>query len=220
MTFSLCHATARPPEVWAKAAATWHERCDSPDQVEYVLVAKQGLSSFPRLPDFGQSVMISVPESKGGISQWNLAAELSVNEVLIQMADDFLPPDHWDTELAKVLPGVKGPFVVDVDNQDASYPLIPHAIMTRPYYAKFGYIGHPDYYHLMADVEFSQLARKSGVVIDARHLKFEHLTPDRGAEWDEVYKAFRGNSDFYKREQEVFTKRRSAGFPKYSVLEG
>jgi hypothetical protein len=219
--FSLCHATARLPG-WKEAAAQWLQKADFPSQLEYVLVTEKldlGLEDlFLKVEPYNR-YYTDCPGSRGGTDQWNKAAWVSRGKVLVKVADDFFPCDHWDTELLKVIPNLDEPWVVDVDNQDNAYPLIAHAILTRAYYDKFGYLEHPDYSHQMADTEFSDVARASGRVIDARHLKFQHLTPDAGVPMDDVYARFRGNAEALNRAREIYERRKAAGYPKESVME-
>lgn len=227
--FSLCHATARLPMGWNRAASEWLAKADFPTAIEHVLVTEKLAGYLVDLflrdnsERFGARYCAryytDCPGSRGGTDQWNKAAEVSRGKVLIKVADDFFPCEHWDTELLKVIPNLDEPWVVDVDNQDNAYPLLAHAIVTRAYYDQFGYLEHPDYSHQMADNEFSDVARASGRVIDARHLKFKHLTPDDGVPMDEVYGRFRGNAEALKRAQEIYERRKAAGFPKESVME-
>lgn len=56
----------------------------------------------------------------------------------------------------------KGEYVLDVDNQDGSYPLLPFSILTTTYYKKLGYLFNPEYFGNMADVEFTEVARRDG----------------------------------------------------------
>ena len=215
--FSLCHATARLPLGWLKSAQAWLEACDCPDEVEHILVANDNsaykLIRGPEYPVFRRSDLSVVTNSRGGVDQWNRAAQLSQGAVILQIADDLFPCPHWDSLLLKAFPSVKDPWVLDVDNSDNSAPLIPHAIMTRPYYERFGYIAHPQYRHLMADVEFTDVARASGCVVDARHLKFRHLNPEAGTvAWDEVYRRHR-NPEALEVDRRTFEARKRVGFP-------
>jgi hypothetical protein len=47
--------------------------------------------------------------------------------------------------------------------------------LTRKRYEKLGYVFYPEYESLFSDTEFGEHAKLDGVVIDARHLLFEHV---------------------------------------------
>ena len=158
---------------------------------------------------------------------WNFAAAEAKGEVMITVADDYFPPEHWDTELAKVVSGpididapisqtyplVKREFVLDVDNQDNSHPLLPFTFISRAYYQRLGYLFWPEYMGIGADVDFTEVARRDGVVVDARHLKFEHRHWGRGLrEFDQV-DAHQQSAEADDVHHAVLARRRAEGFP-------
>jgi len=220
IVFSLCHATARIPG-WEKAAIQWFVKANHPERVEYILATDEPLTTPVPIGffdgHFKTTTMRSSP--RGAVAPQNRAAAISQGKVIVIIADDFFPCPGWDTELLKAIPDLDAPSVLDVDNQDGAYPLIAHPIMTRAYYERFGYVIHPDYPHTMGDVEFTEVARQSGCVIDARHLTFLHLNPDTGtAQWDDVYHRNR-SKEMLDQGRAIFKRREAARFPKESVLE-
>jgi len=203
-TFSLCHTTARLPRGWIRAYEDWMKKADRPFDIEYILAvdADRVLElDHPRhLPvkdiDRTQARLVVNHGRKSAAIGWNAASEASTGRFLISVADDWFPPEHWDTELLEAIPSLDGEYVLDVDNSEGSYPLLPFSLMTRAYYDRlrrdYGYAGffYPEYFGFFADCEFTDLARQDRVVVNARHLKFEHRAPAAGtAEWvkDGVY---------------------------------
>jgi len=216
--FSLCHASGRLPYGWRKAAQSWLKTCDCPQEVEHILAIDEHLYLQHTLV-FPHSTVRCVVPSRGSTHQYNEAAAVADGVILIQIADDLFPCPHWDSLILNALPldYASSPYVLSQDNSDNS-DLITHAIMTRPYYERFGYIGHPDYKHLMEDVEFTDVANASGCVIQAKQIRFRHLNPEAGtAEWDDVYRRQR-TPELLKWAQALYERRKAAGFPQYSML--
>jgi len=204
-TFSLLHTTARIlNNGWEQATVEWHKHCDNPQDVEYVLFLDGcnlwdwELAEVQDIPPvkFGSWIVDdSGLDCIGSANGWNRAAKVSTGKFLITISDDYRPCEHWDTEILIALEHdhtadtnmIDGEYVLDVDNQDGA-PHIPFSFLTRAYYNRYGYIFYPEYKGLMADNDFTDVAREDGVVINARHLKFRHLHYLCGtAANDEVY---------------------------------
>lgn len=145
--------------------------------------------------------------------------------MLVCVADDFFPCEHWDTLLLKAIPDVKGEFVVHVNAQDPWPWLITHPILTRAYYERPGRGGcpngelfYPEYISVGSDDDFTEYANKDGVVIDARGvLRFEHRHPVKEAgaalpiDADAVYRQS-NRRDAWEIKERVLSKRRRNGF--------
>ncbi len=129
------------------------------------------------------------------------------------------PPEHWDTELLKAIPDLDGEYVIETrcghsPEDDEWFRLMTHPMMTRAYYERRGSnIYHPSYESMYCDVEFTEVARRDGVVIDARHLLFEHRHwMGTNVPHDEVYQR-NDSQERYDRGINNLGARRAAGFP-------
>jgi hypothetical protein len=132
------------------------------------------------------------------VDNWNYAAACSVGDIIILNADDFFPPPLWDIELLNGLQkagkSIKDEFVIHVGtgNPDQAWEnrLIPLAIMSRPVYERWGgYALYPAYESVVSDDDFTEHAYQDGLVIEMRHLVFEHRHPCFGkAQYDDVYR--------------------------------
>src|ERR1035437_9166106 len=94
--FSLLHASARP-DGWRPAFDVWMLRADNPGAVEYLLSVDKG-GAF----DHQMASGVRVVWNRGRhcvVDAWNAAAKASTGRVLVCVADDFFPPEHWDTAL-------------------------------------------------------------------------------------------------------------------------
>jgi hypothetical protein len=227
--FSLLHVTARLPEGWLHAMRAWRDRCDDPSRVEYLLCVDQGRTSELRdirnTAAWGYFDVIVNPNRRCAVDAWNWVASKSKGDVLITVADDYFCPEHWDTDIlhaVQKLYGYRntaswGEFVLDVDNQDNSYPLLPFSFISRAYYERLGYLFWPEYFGIGADSDFTAVARRDGVVIDARHLKFEHRHWTRGTRVYDDVDAHQQCREAEILHHTVLARRKAEGFPPLPV---
>jgi hypothetical protein len=213
----------------------WHERCADPGQVEYVMCtdsgrdqeawARQGDWAFGLWQKWHPFKFVLNEGRRCAVDAWNEAARVSAGDVLITVADDYFPPEHWDLALLKAISdkhfSYEGTvcdfgsveYVLDVDNGDGSDWLLPFSFISRAYYKRLGCMFWPEYYGLGADNDFTERARMDGVVIDARHIKFSH--PQLPAD-DPIYQ-WQHRPEAEEAYRRVFSKREAQGFP-YGAL--
>ena len=191
-TFSLCHATARLPNGWRKAYECWRERADDWSKVEYILGVDE--CDVDKLRIEGTPIKLAVNYGRPCANHaWNAAGKASTGRFLITAADDMFPPEHWDTELLKVIPSLDGEYVIEVKSGTSPHDeewsrMMLHSFMTRPYYERIGNLFYPEYSGYYGDADLTEMARSHGVVIDARHLTFKHKHwIGTSVERDEVY---------------------------------
>jgi hypothetical protein len=213
-TFSLVHATARvKKQRWKPAHDAWMEKADNPQDIEYILAIDTADWSL-RPQEYGWFHVVENTGPDNAATAWNVAAAHSTGKFIIQVADDFFPPPHWDTELLNVIPDLDGEYVVEVSTGTPSDErrLLINSFLTRPYYERIGNLFYPEYEGMMADDDFSEMARRDGVIVDARHLVFTHLHPAWGtAPLDTIYQ--RQNAPArYERGAEILKRRRENNF--------
>jgi radical SAM superfamily enzyme YgiQ (UPF0313 family) len=216
-TFSIVHASARP-NGWRKVYEDWMSKANHPEDIEYVLSVDldgpfNGSGSAEL--ELARIKVVRNNRRRCCVDAYNAGAEASTGRVLVMSQDDLFAFPGWDDELRKVIPDLSGEHVVEVStggpSDTARYLTVQ--ILTRARYKRFGYIMHPAYISMMSDVEFTEVARRDGVVIDARHLIFEHRHPTNGkAEWDEVY-THENRPENYQLGHQVLANRRARGFP-------
>ena len=224
--FSLCHTTARTPDGWQDAAQAWFDRCDDPKRCEYILCMPENADwSIGRISPW-KPRRVTISTRDGSVKGWNAAAAASTGQVIIGVADDWYPCEHWDTELLNVLyqaPALSPleclsrEAVIDVDTGGDPH-LLTHCILTRKRYEKFGYLHHPDYLGVVADDEFTVQSFRDGVVVDARHLLFEHKHFSYGkAEKDSVYE-IEQSAESWAVGREAFARHFGKGKPIFSLI--
>ena len=130
------------------------------------------------------------------------------------MSDDFVAPPGWDRLILEEIPNTSHEAVVRVSDGIRNDALMCMAILTRKRYERFGYVFHPSYQSMYSDNEFTEVAYRDGVVIDATHIVFEHRHPLAGkAQWDKTY--LESNSqERYASGRANFEQRKLKGFPK------
>jgi hypothetical protein len=182
--WSLCHCTARLPEShypqnnWRKAYDQWKKKCDDWSKIEYILcVDTADKENWPDIPE--DVILVENTGRQCAVDASNKAASVSTGKVLISATDDIYPPEHWDTELLKVISDLDAEFVIDTKSGTTpadwpEYLWMLISFMSRAYYEKFGYMFYPEFEGMYADLWFTDKSRKDGVVINARHLTFQH----------------------------------------------
>ena len=107
---SVCHPTARidpkDPLWWGHSATAFLERCDRPEQVEYLLVVHASnwwafdIFDTPpalRLHPWGNFRVIRNQGANTGNAQGHCATSEATGQILVCSMDDLFPPEHWDT---------------------------------------------------------------------------------------------------------------------------
>lgn len=205
--FSLLHATRGRVNEAIKCRKRFYDTADVPSRIEHIFAidaddidSQRWLKSFKRVQS----------DKPTCVSAWNNAAAAARGEVLIQLSDDWMPSPGWDTALLNAIGARNGEteeFAVAISDGTRTDALICMAICSRRRYRSQGHLFAPDYESMFSDNEFTHRAYKDGIVIDAKHIVFEHLHPIFGkGQMDETYR--RQNApEKYKLGQEVFNRR-------------
>ena len=182
MTISLCYTSVRP-EFIPEVVKAWRARAHKPYRVEVVIAVDAGDAKSEQAAKLVERAQVVVQPEKPGscVKGWNLAASYATGDVLLAIADDFVPPEGWDSSLEQV--AEEGWWTKDrvVKVFDGYNPdLCTLAIVSRARYDRLGYLFYPGYLSLFSDTEFTASAYADGAVIEAMNLVFEHHHPDCG----------------------------------------
>jgi hypothetical protein len=219
--FSIIHPTARvTPDFanpWWLAMQSALDACDNPAEVEYILVVHvsrmmavmvvpipAGLGRFTVVTNFGRDCLVD---------QCNAGQLAMSGEILVGNQDDMRFPEHWDTEIAKLIPDTREPYAVQSHTDAGRRDLLTiPTIATRPLVELIGMLS-TEYESMFSDDEWSIKAWKLGGVIPSK-LYFEHRHPSKGtATTDAVYQ-LENRKEAYDIGYEVFQKRKALGFPR------
>lgn len=183
---SLLHATrGRPAQAW-RQRMDWLRSASDPDSIEHIFaIDADDEASMPLVV----ARCVVSKESTGPVGAWNAAAKVSKGAVLIQLSDDFVPSQGWDSAILAAIGDTSKPAVLAVSDGHRNDDLLCMAILTRARYKDQGHLFHQEFFSMFSDNWFSHCAFRDGVVIDARdHIVFEHLHPAFGkAAMDETY---------------------------------
>jgi len=181
---SLIHATRGRPGQASQCRKIWMDRARHPERIEHIFAFDDDdKESFP-LSRFNS---VCIKRSGGCVAAWNAGAERANGRIIVQLSDDWNPPQYWDDELRNRLDTSK-PQVLAIHDGHREDDLLCMAIMTRKRYLDQGFMFHPDFTGVFSDNHFTDMAKKDGVIVDAKDLVFEHAHPIFGkAEVDETY---------------------------------
>jgi hypothetical protein len=189
IAFSLLHATRGRVNQAIQCREAWIDAADNPAAVEHIFAydaddaaSKRWLKSFQHVES----------DKSTCVAAWNLAAQASKGQVLIQLSDDWSPVKGWDTQLAKTfatLPPLFNQFAIAINDGTRTDDLLCMAICSRARYEGQGKeLFSEEYDGMYSDNEYSYRAYRDGIVIDARHITFTHHHPAFGkAPMDKTY---------------------------------
>lgn len=207
---SVIHPSRGRPQQAFETARKWRDRADN--NFQYLLSIDNSDIYKPEyiksFESYGETGLMICSDNKSVIEAINLAAyEYSRGDLLIVISDDFDCPNHWDTLLLKAVRGYED-FLLKT--QDGNQPtLITLPIMDRAYYNRFGYIYNPEYKHMYADTEMTEVGHILGRVI-ASDLLFEHKHYSIGkSQFDHIYEK---NNQTYQQGEEVYNRRKAMNF--------
>jgi hypothetical protein len=200
--FSLLHATRRPEKAVA-AMHLWLSRAGISSGIEYIFAADKAAGGIgPIIKAIGAQPGLPISfvecETEESVAAWNAAYARSTGMVLVQVSDDFEPPENWANLLAREIAdnvmAWRVPTVIAVSDGFRKDRLLTMAICTRAYCELAGGFLPAEYASVFSDGEFTLRAyqrQKIGVakVIEARHLMFRHRHhwADASVPWDKVY---------------------------------
>lgn len=212
LNIALIHATRGRPKQAMDARTQWLAAASDPLRIEHIFAVDVDDEETLKATANCRRVIVSKPE--GCVKAWNLAAVQSSAPVIIQMSDDFTAPQDWDKKILSHIPNTAHEYVVKVSDGIRRDDLMCMAIMTRARYLRFGYMFHPDYLSMYSDNEFTEVASRDGVIIDATDVVFTHRHPLANlAQWDKTY-IDSNSDDRYKHGKALFDRRKQQGFPK------
>lgn len=217
--FSLAYTSVRPNMI-PQVVRTWNERAADPTRLEWVICVDQGDEesySAAKVAQAHSKVPVRVETNFGPktcVAGWNTAAAATRGQVIIAVADDFSPPQNWDQCLLNLQPSdwITKDCVVHVEDGYV-HDLIVLPIVTQVRYRQFGYLYFPGYLSLFCDTEFTAVAYRDGVVLEAKHLLFEHLHPDCGKRSRDHVDSQHASSERWNAGEMLFNFRKAQGFP-------
>jgi hypothetical protein len=207
--FSILHATIRTPTGWLTAFTDWMDKADDPTRIEYILCVE----TESKVPAFKDVRIVFNEGLKTPVDAFNTAARFARGRIFVIAADDWLPVDHWDTQILSAVGDLERECVVWIESEHPH--IITHPVLTRKYYERPGRGGcggalfHPSYSAMGADDDFTAVALRDGVVVRPG-IRFEHRHWTLGlAELDSAYSH---SNELSGDKDERIARRRAGGF--------
>lgn len=211
---SLIHATRGRALKMVQCREKWLLKAKNPQFIEHFFIVDGDDS--PEVIETAKDYCHAIIQPGGGcVAAWNAGASLSTGQILIQLSDDWIPPQDWDEIIIERM----GDKITDEAVLAVSDGIIREdgkmtkclcmAIMTRERYLAQGHMFHREYLSVYSDNEFTDRAYEDNVVIEARDVVFEHIHPISGKiAMDATYDAQNAPSRYAKGE-ETYLKRKT-----------
>lgn len=222
---SLLHASKGRATKALQTMRLWAERCTRPEDVQYVFALESTDAEtdamlerelpVANLPWWNEGDVVAVRGNFGGSAPaWNAACKVSGGALLLQISDDLVCPQDWDTALLNRLPEQweTTPLVIAVNDGLRRDKLMTGAICTRMYADWKGEFLHPGFMSMYSDDDFTFRAYRDQQdgncrVIEARDLLFEHQHHCKtNAEPDATY-LWTGRKEAYEHGKKLFLER-------------
>lgn len=221
---SLLHATRGRPQQAIQARWNFYAAAGYSLGIEHIFaIDEDDAGSLKELAHYRHVV---VKDPNGCVRAWNEAAKASTGQVLVQMSDDWLPAIQWDEAVWEALNDAsrkfkglnvgEAPLVLHVNDGHRTDSLMCMAVLTRKRYEdQGGEMFSPEYFGVFSDNEFSFRAYRDGVVVDGKHIHFQHQHPIFAGKppesWDETHKRQNANERYV--EGEAIFRRRNPDAP-------
>lgn len=214
--FSIIHPSARPGQ-WRNVYDEWLAKCSHPQDVEYILVAddRWGFESVQfDCPAFGTQVATWNKGRRCYVDAVNAGARSATGSILIVIADDQFPCEHWDSLFPRfnVTPAVWAVPTGTPRERERGIVVMP--VVSRGWYEKTGYIFYPEYESMFADNDLYAHAKAEGCLIEAYDLPvFPHRHPNwtPGVVIDQPY-AEQNRREAWEQGVQIFKRRTQMNF--------
>lgn len=127
--------------------------------------------SLPHYQTLYRGYNLIVGQNKSSVDAINAAARLTKGDIIMVVSDDQEPSPQWAIRIMKYTEGRKDWVMKTFDGLQPKIITLP--IMDRIYYQRDGYVYYPEYKHLFADREFTDVATIRKRVI-TKNIRFPH----------------------------------------------
>lgn len=193
---AVIHASRGRPLMALEAYKEWISFAKDPSRIEYVLCLDDDDEFLVSYEETFRELDVSlcISNSRNVVQAYNAGAN-SISEtieIIIASADEFGSFQDWDDGLINLFVGIdnfkemKIAFVFD-GLWDPFTQVECLYCANRAYYEYFGHMLYPEYTGVHADKDFTEVAKKLGCIIDARHLLFQHRHYEHPGRGDSTY---------------------------------
>jgi hypothetical protein len=212
MKISLIHASRRHTDpLHNPVRKLWLERAHDPRSIEYLLSLDRHGTLERTWIELADGVRLVTCPNRGSVDAWNSCAEVATGDALIQLSDDFEPPQDWDAIVSADLPPTdrrsSGRLIWYHDG--LQYARCTIAVMDRQRYEAQGCLLWPEYLSMYSDDDLTEWADLDGALIRRSMVVFPHRWG--GGQGDDVYK-WQNRPEAFEIGQRILERRRKEGF--------
>lgn len=166
---SIIHPSRSRPQQAYITARKWLDNagCDC----EYILSLDLGDPKYDEYERLFSVAQIKTNRNRSAIDAINKAAKVATGNMLLVLSDDFDCPPLWGKQILDLTQGKEDWILKTYDGIQPRLITLP--VMDRKYYERFGYIYFPEYRHMYADKELTEVAHITGRVIES-NMQFLH----------------------------------------------
>lgn len=224
---SILHPTFERPQMSYKAFREWSSNASHPNEIEYLLGLDE---SDRRIREYEEvfskeknessvgRFLLNIGPSSCAVQALNRIATMisPTSELIVEVLDDVSCFKGWDDALFKLLENVNNfeePKMICTHDGLRDYGVVfTQPIMNRACYNKFGYVIYPEYTSMFADNDFTEVARRTGFIINAPHIMFKHNHYTIGGNpIDSTYQR-RNNQEEFNKNHLIYQQRHSRNF--------
>lgn len=206
---SLIHPSRGRPEQARKAYDEWLQ--NSAGDFEYFISIDTLDPKHAQYYQLFDEECILLNNNRSIVDAVNVAAKQSTGDIIVVMSDDFGCPRNWDEWIELEFKGVETPQLLHV-HDTIQFEICTLPILNRQFYDRVGYVYYGQYFSMFADNDLTDVAKKLGAYVPAKHLTFEHRHYVNGkAKLDATYQ--RENSkEAWKIGEKVYKQRKLRNF--------
>lgn len=168
---SVVHPSYGRPELSVQTAKKWIERAKDLNRIEYIMClstkdTEENIDNYIKEASellINEKVDIAYSEVASLVAQANKGAKHSTGDIILICSDDTDCPENWDKLLLQGVQEAADKRGVDsfftVKCKDGIQPFLQTMqTMDRAWYEKFGYVLHPDYFHMFCDDDLTMVS--------------------------------------------------------------
>lgn len=180
-TISLLHATYRRSTSPVHVKEFWLRAADQPQLIDYIFALDEDDFKTITATDGHKRVVGPALANVTAVRNWNAAAGVAVGDLLVVIADDLIPPLHWDSDLRWIIghldPQIHAFSVKTAEaGESGRRDLLRHPVISRAFYQRFGLFSDL-FTGVFCDDDITLRALFHAAIVDGRALRLQHDHP-------------------------------------------
>lgn len=203
---SVIHPSRSRPHKSFATIQKWRVRAGVP--FELLVSVDEDDIELDKYREYYSGDRLIVRKNKSAIEAINNAAKVAQGNLFIIVSDDTDCPNKWGLKLEIMTRGMRDFVIKTYDGVQSRIITMP--IFDRAYYNRFGYVYHPEYEHMFADTEYTDVAHKLKRVVTKLTMRFPHEQYSVIGQYPDALN-LRNNATMDKG-REIYKRRKKNGF--------